>query len=130
MIDTSSAQTQLVILSPSRVALPRLFRFKNIQASSRRHDELLAKLQRFRGSVYCKDGAIPANELTSDGRHRLNIDERSWHVMAVNSEGKICGCVRYLPENSGTDFDDLWIRESAISRCPSWGDSFRRAVEQ
>jgi hypothetical protein len=130
MIDTSTAQTQLIVLSPTRVAPPKLFRFKNIQASSRRHDELLAKLQRFRGAVYSRDGAITKSELTPDGRHRLAIDERSWHVMSLTPQGEVCACVRYLPENAGTDFDDLWIRESAISNSPNWGDYFRRAVEQ
>jgi hypothetical protein len=48
----------------------------------------------------------------------------------MNRQKEVCACVRYLPEHTNTDFDDLWIRESAISRCPSWGGYFRRAVEQ
>jgi hypothetical protein len=130
MIDTSSAQTQLLTLAPARVAVSNDLRFRDVQASGRRYEEMLAKLQRFRGRVYLQDGAISPNELTSDGRHRMDIDERSWHVLAVDKAGEVCGCVRYLPEHRSTDFADLWIREAAITRCPTWGDHFRRAVEQ
>src|SRR5581483_4223317 len=115
MIDTSTAQTQLVTLAPAREAVSGRHRFKNVQASGRRYDEFLAKLQRFRGRVYCGDGAISPNELTADGRHELDIDERSWHVVAVDSDGEVCGCVRYLAESRSTDFADLWIREAAIT---------------
>src|SRR5579871_6785475 len=130
MIDTFAAQTQLAILAPAHVAISRTWRFRNVQATARRYEELLAKLQRFRGMVYCADGAISPDELTSDGRHYLAIDERSWHVLALDTTGDVCGCVRYLPEAADTDFADLWIREAAISNCPKWGDYFRRAVEQ
>jgi hypothetical protein len=80
--------------------------------------------------VYCRDGAVSPQELTPDGRHFLGIDERSWHVVALDGGEKVCGCVRYLPEEADADFADLWIREAAISRCPTWGEYFRRAVEQ
>ena len=130
MIDLSAAQTQLVTLAPARVSSSRTFRFRNIHSAGRRYDELLAKLQRFRGMVYSRDGAIPPKELTSDGRHRLDIDERSWHVLAMDAQGEVCGCVRYLPENTAEDFGDLWVRDAAIASCPTWGSYFRRAVEQ
>jgi len=130
MIEMSAAQTQFVILAPSGVARSRMFMFRDLEVSGRRYEDLLADLQRFRGRVYFQDGAISAKELTADGRHRLDIDERSWHVLAVDQEGEICACVRYLPESPNTDFQDLWIREAAIGHCPSWGGYFRRAVEQ
>src|SRR5205823_4072124 len=130
MIDTSAAQTQFLILAPAGVATHPIRRFRDIQSSGRRYDELLAQLQRFRGSVYCHDGAISPSELTADGRHRLSIDERSWHVLAVDRSGQVCAGVRYLPESPAVDFSKLWIREAAVVRCPTWGDYFRRAVEQ
>ncbi len=52
MIDMSATQTQLVTPAPARVANSRTFRFRDIQAAGRRYEELLAKLQRFRGAVY------------------------------------------------------------------------------
>jgi hypothetical protein len=80
--------------------------------------------------VYLRDGAIPPSELTADGRHRLDIDEYSWHVLSLNSLGEVCGCVRYLSESTARGFDDLWIRDAAIAQCPTWGGYFRRAVDQ
>jgi hypothetical protein len=130
MIDTSVAQTQFVVLAPAGVATSRLFRFREIEWVGRRYEDLLAKVQRFRGMVYCRDGAISPDKLTSDGRHRLDIDERSWHVLGLDRTGEVCACVRYLPESSDVDFSRLWIREAAIAGCPKWGAYFRRAVEQ
>src|SRR5581483_3874751 len=130
MIETSEGPTQLVTLAPARVANSRTFQFRNVCSSGWRYDELLGKLQRFRGMVYLRDGAIERSELTSDGRHRLDIDEHSWHILAVGPDGEVCGCARYLSESKAKDFDDLWIREAAITRCPTWGRHFRRAVEQ
>jgi hypothetical protein len=130
MIEMSAAQTQFVVLAPAGVARSRMFTFRDLEFSRRRYEDLLTKLQRFRGRVYLQDGAISAKELTADGRHRLDIDERSWHVLAVDRQGDVCACVRYLQESPDTDFHDLWIREAAIARCPTWGGYFRRAVEQ
>src|SRR5689334_2184189 len=110
MIETSAAQTQLIILAPAHVASSRTFRFRNIQAVGRNYEQYLAKLQRFRGRVYCGDGAISPSELTSDGRHATPIDERSWHVLAVDANNEVCGCVRYLPETTTRNFADLWIQ--------------------
>jgi hypothetical protein len=130
MIETSAAQTKLVTLAPSGVAPSRTYRFRNSQASSRRYDELLAKVQRFRGAIYCQDGAISASDLTPDGRHYMPIDERSWHVIALTKDEEVCGCVRYLPENAAMHVNDLWVGEAAIASCPTWGSYFRRAVDQ
>jgi len=129
MIDLSSARTQLVTLAPARVSSSRTFRFRNIHSAGRRYEEFLAKLQRFRGMVYCRDGAIPPEELTPDGRHKLDIDERSWHVLALDQNGEVCGCCRYVPESTAEDFGDRWIREASIANCPTWGSYFRRAIE-
>jgi hypothetical protein len=103
--------------------------FRNLTFSSRRHDDLLAEMQRFRGRVYLSDGAIAASELTPDGRHKLAIDQHSWHLLTMDSSGQVCGCLRYLEEKRATRFDQLWIRQAALARCPIWGSKFRRAVE-
>jgi hypothetical protein len=122
-----SAQAQLAILSPARAAAPRVFR--NLEIDSQRHDELLAEMQRLRGSVYLRDGAIQQDELTGDGRHKHAIDDMSWHVLALDMRGRVCGCLRYLEEKKATRFDELWINHSALAHCPVWGRKFRQAVE-
>jgi hypothetical protein len=121
------AQTQLVILSPARSPAPMVFR--NIAVDSRRYDQMLAAMQRLRGQVYLRDGAIQADQLAPDRRHKLPVDEHSWHILLLDGGGQVGGCLRYLEEEIDSRFDELWIRQSALARCPVWGSKFRRAVE-
>jgi hypothetical protein len=86
-------------------------------------------MQRFRGSVYLEDGAITPEELTSDGRHQLVIDEYSWHLLTLNKAGAVCACLRFLPEANCTEFDELWLRHAALTDSAVWGPKLRRAVE-
>jgi hypothetical protein len=103
--------------------------FRNIEASNRRHQLLLSKMQRLRGSAYQADGAVHRNELTVDGRHKLSIDERAWHVLSLDAHGEVIACLRYLEESHVADFDGLRVRHAALARCPLQGPKFRRAVE-
>jgi hypothetical protein len=89
----------------------------------------MAKMQRLRGRVYGADGAIRQADLTSDGRHKLSVDERSWHVLALSPNGQVTACLRYLEENDEDAFDRLRVRTAAVARCPVYGQRFRRAVE-
>ena len=126
VLSRTRKQTRFVVLPPAR--LPASNQFRNIRADNRRYDQLLAAMQRFRGEVYLSDGAIQTNDLV-DGRHKLDIDERSWHVLSLDSGGRICGCLRYLNQESARGFDDLWVRHAALADCPTFGARFRKAVE-
>ena len=127
VLSRTRTQTRFVILPPSsRPAISP--RFRNVEVDVRRHDDLFAEMQRFRGSVYLADGAIQPEDLT-DGRHKVGIDERSWHVLSIDSSGRICACLRYLEERNANGFDDLWVRHAALSQCPKFGHRFRGAVE-
>jgi hypothetical protein len=120
--------TQFVILPPSKVALPDLFR--NVETDHKRHDGLLASMQRLRGEAYIKDGAIRRDDLTADGRHTLRVDEHSWHVLSLDRAGQVTSCLRYVDESHATGFENLWIRQAALARCPEQGNRFRSAVER
>jgi len=87
-------------------------------------------MQRFRGRVYSEDGAVDHHDLTSDGRHKLAIDEQSWHVLSLDSGGRVVSCLRYLDESDADDFNDLWVRHAALTECPKLGRPFRGAVEE
>ena len=97
------AQTQLVILSPARSPAPMVFR--NIAVDSRRYDQMLAAMQRLRGQVYLRDGAIQADQLAPDRRHKLPVDEHSWHILLLDGGGQVGGCLRYLEEEIDSRFD-------------------------
>jgi hypothetical protein len=122
----SGTRTRFVVLPPGGLKVSRQFR--NIQFDTCRYDDLLADMQRFRGEVYLGDGAIQAGDLVN-GRHKLNIDEHSWHVLSLDSDGCIIACLRYLAHKNARSFDDLWVRDAALADCPKFGGFFRSAVE-
>jgi hypothetical protein len=128
LLSRSWNSTQFVILPPSKSALPDLFH--NVETDHKRHDGLLASMQRMRGEAYIKDGAIRQDDLTADGRHTLRVDEHSWHVLSLDRGGQVSSCLRYLDESHAAGFEHLWIRQAALARCPEQGSRFRSAVER
>ena len=119
--------TRFVVLPPARMQAPSVFR--NMEADPLRHDQLVSQMQRFRGTVYLRDGAVRKSDLTADGRHKLPVDERSWHVLSLDRDNGVCACLRYVDETTASGFDDLWIRHAALSKLPALGRRFRGAVE-
>ncbi|MEI9976280.1 MAG: hypothetical protein WDO73_32060 [Ignavibacteriota bacterium] len=128
MFFRESSQTRFAILTPSRASMPGVF--QNVDANSRRHQQLLAGMQRLRGKAYESDGAVQRTQLTSDGRHKLSIDENSWHVLSLDAKGDVVACLRFLEESSASSLDGLRVRDAALTRCPQQGPRFRRAIEQ
>jgi hypothetical protein len=122
-----SSQTRLLILAPAGADIPAVFEER--QHSAVRHEALLSDMQRFRGKTYLRDGAIEWHELDDEGRHQIEIDRDSWHLLAMDPSGAICGCVRYDAHNYGHSFNNLWVRHSALANSPTWGRAFRTAVE-
>ena len=120
-------ETQFIVLPPSKLVVPSVFR--NVDVNNRRYDDLLTEMQRCRGRVYRADGAIRESELTADGRHRVAEDEESWNVLSLDLNGRIVACLRCLDGKDANGFDDLWIRHSALAKCPTFGRRFRHAVE-
>lgn len=126
VLSRNRTQTRFVVLPPTGQIVSSNFR--NVQSDGRLHNALFAEMQRFRGSVYLNDGAIQASAL-SDGRHKVSIDENSWHVLSVDANGRICACLRYLEEHDAQSVDDLWVKNAAVASCPTMGRRFRNAVE-
>ena len=86
-------------------------------------------MQRLRGSVYLKDGAIQDCELDEDGRFHMRGDEQSWHLLLVNTQHQVIGCARYLVHPNTVEFGDLRISHSALAKDPVWSAKARAAVE-
>jgi hypothetical protein len=128
LLSRTRTQTRFVLLPPSQSAVPGFFH--NVEANSRRYDELFAAMQRFRGRIYREDGAVPSAGLTADGRHQVPIDPASWHVLSLDAHGHVISCLRYLEETGAFGFNGLWVRHAAIARCPDYGGHFRSAIEQ
>lgn len=118
---------QLVLLAPSETRIPQTFRYTDVDAD--RHRQLLSGMQKLRGEVYLKDGAIEKHDLTEDGRHRSDADEKSWHLLAIDGKGEVCGCARYREHANTVPFSQLGIVRSALAQCDKLGGLLRSAVE-
>lgn len=126
MVDCSNRR--LLLLAPSEQHVQGIF--TEVEANNAQHAKLTTALQKFRGKIYLKDGALEADQLSSDGRHKLEIDDRSWHLVSVDKNGEVCGCSRYLPHQSTISFRNLEVRNSALAQCNTWGGYLRSAVRK
>jgi len=93
------------------------------------YGHFLSGMQRLRGSIYLKDGAIKPWELDDEGRYHMQGDEQSWHLLLLDEGKNVIGCARYLVHGSDVSFDRLRISHSTIAKCPIWGGKMRAAVE-
>jgi len=122
----SICSRKLAILAPPARAIPRFF--SQVRVDAKRSDDLLAELQRLRGSVYLHEGAIELDDLTQ-GRHQLEIDHGSWHLLVLDKDDRVCGCARYREYPNHTRFSQLGVSNSALARCDRWGPKLQVAVE-
>lgn len=123
----NGATRDIVLLAPAQGCVPSSFTHARVNHD--RYSELLHSLQRLRGRIYLEDGAIQTSQLTSDGRHRQDVDEGSWHILAFGEHGELCGCARYRHYPGRVAFDQLGVRRSAIAQGMRWGSQLRTAVE-
>jgi hypothetical protein len=117
-----------VILAPPGAKIPQTF--SNVDVDANRHQQLLSGMQKLRGNIYLKDGAIEKHHLSSDGRHVLGADDNSWHLLSVRGDSDVCGCARYLEYRDSVSFSQLCIVRSALAQCDKWGKHLKSAVEK
>jgi len=115
-----------VLLSPSKTLVPDCF--GRVTADTAQRNKLLVAMQRLRGRVYLEDGAIEAGQLT-DGRHRVDIDEGSWHLLVVGEDEQVRGCVRFHAYPETTRFLQLNVSRSPLAYSEEWGGRLKAAVE-
>lgn len=124
---SSSATRQVVLLAPDAASVPTSFEYQRTEP--RRYASHLRDLQRLRGSIYLRDGAIQPWQVTPDGRHQQEADGNSWHVLVLDEKGIVAGCARYAAHSTFTRFHQLGVSDAPLSNDPVWGDWYRRAVE-
>jgi hypothetical protein len=86
-------------------------------------------MQKLRGRVYLKDGAIQACEMQDDGRFIMRGDEQGWHLLLVDDNRDVIGCARYLVHPNTVSYESLRISHCALAKDPVWGPQVRQAVE-
>jgi hypothetical protein len=121
----TSPSRRLALLAPSNTFIPNIF--NDVRRDSDGHRALFAEMQRFRGQVYLQDRAIKHNDLI-EGRHIVEADDDSWHLLVHDENGKIAGCIRYQVHDTRSAFLRLSVFSSAIAACPQWGPALKQAV--
>ena len=124
---TRSRSGTLMLLAPSEAHVPASF--PAVDVNPNRHEEILAQLQRLRGSVYLHDGAITSAQLGSDGRHVLGVDSASWHVVSAQPDGRVTGCARYRAYGKNTQPEHLGAWRSALANDRTWRGTLHMALE-
>jgi hypothetical protein len=121
-----SPEGQMALLAPASLDIRAEFPASVVNGTL--HKELLHKMQSLRGQVYLRDGAITETDVTSDGRHALEIDDYSWHLLTVAAGGRVTGCMRYTEYPAGTPFERLHIRHCALAYSDVWRRKLINAV--
>jgi hypothetical protein len=115
------------LLAPPAMPFDRTFGRQNIDKQL--YDHFLSEVQKLRGRVYLKDGAIQETELADDGRFSMAGDKQSWHFLLVDTAQKVVGAARYLVHPNTVRFEQLRVRHSALAKNPAWAEKVRAAVE-
>jgi hypothetical protein len=118
---------RLVVLAPPQRTLPK--QFTNLRPASDERQDYIDELQRLRGGIYFADGAISTTQMSVDGRHQTPEDDKSWHLLLLDEQREVSGCIWYMEHDGMPSTEEL-----RASRCPlalqaGWGDSLRGAIE-
>jgi hypothetical protein len=103
--------------------------FDDVRGEAQLYENILARVQRFRGSVYTAEGNLVPTDLSPDGRHQQPGDGRSWHLLTVDRADSIMACARLLFHEPGAAFSELMVSHCALARSKTWRRMFREAVE-
>ncbi len=123
----ASLDDRLVLLAPPETQ-PR-GPFKNCDVDIERHERLVQELQKLRGRIYLEEGALERHQLSPDGLHQAPEDEKSWHLLMLNAQGRVTACVWYREHDNHVYFDRLRVRNCALARTHGWRDLLWKAVE-
>ena len=122
----ASLDQRLILLAPT-ARVPGFF--KNVEHDPSLHHRLVRDMQKLRGKIYLKDGALGRNELTPDGLHDTAEDHKSWHLLMVDQCRRVTGCAWYLEHSSSVSVDDLRVRTTPLARSSEWRSKLWKGVE-
>ena len=66
----------------------------------------------------------------TDGRHKLQTDEGSWHLLVLDKEDHVCGCIRYREYPREVGFWQLGVSNSALAQSDVWGPKLEMAIDE
>ena len=95
---------EIVLVAPNRECVPE--KFSNVIEDAVSYSRLIEDIQKFRGRIYFDERAIPESSLGSDGRHILDIDLKSWHMIVISAnDKKILGVMRSYMHDLKNEID-------------------------
>jgi hypothetical protein len=121
-----SIERRLVLVAPQG-PVPAVF--GNLAIDANRRSELIRELQRLRGQIYLQDGALQPQDLSPDGLHQTPEDEKSWHLVMLNREGRVNACAWYLEHPPTASLQNLRVRNCPLTTVEGWRDKLKQAVE-
>jgi hypothetical protein len=98
-----------------------------VQQNPDRYEQYLCQLQQLRGRCYAEDNAITFSDIDSDGRHRQEEDERSWHLLRVDGT-QVVAAARFCHYPSDVLPCDLACFTAPLARSRLWGPTFFDAL--
>jgi hypothetical protein len=123
----AAIEHRLVLLTPGNHTPSDEFR--NLAVDAARHRQLLNEVQRLRGSVYLRDGAIQPTDLSPEGLHQTTEDERSWHLLLLDAQDRVTSCIWYLEHEPPTSVQSLRVRSCPLTYHESWRERINAALE-
>jgi hypothetical protein len=123
----TSIEQRLVLLAPPQGSLPPVF--NNVTVDADRRHQLIREMQRLRGQIYLRDGALQPQQLSPDGLHQTPEDEKSWHLLMLNKDSRVTACAWYLEHDNTTTIQKLRLRNCPLGRLEGWRDKLKHAVE-
>jgi hypothetical protein len=121
----SPAGSRIILLAPVLVGHP----FTRVSTDVERYKRLLLSAQQLRGRIYVRDSAIKPSELSLGGRHIQPADAVSWHLLTIDQDESVTGCLRYHEHNPGAGFSELGLSRSSIVDSREWGHVVRAAIQ-
>ncbi|NOT26855.1 MAG: hypothetical protein HOP16_12220 [Acidobacteria bacterium] len=123
----ATVEQRLVLVAPPHAKIPNLF--SRVTVDSAKHRQLVGEMQAMRGGVYLQGGYLTPEQLSAGGRHQTPEDEKSWHLLITDADGRVSSCGWYLNHENTVSVDGLRVRNCPLARNPEWRDKLYAAVE-
>jgi hypothetical protein len=112
----ASIEQRLVLIAPPHASY--FDRFNNVINDTARHGRFINEMQTLRGSIYLEEGNVTRAGLTADGRHQTAEDDRSWHLLMTDNDGRVRSCALFLLHENAESIRDLRLRDCPLLKRP------------
>lgn len=123
----STVERRLVLVAPPQAILPDIF--TRVTFDPERHRDVVSQMQAVRGAIYLDGGYLTPRQLSTDGLHQTPEDEKSWHLLMTDGNGRVSSCAWYLEHDNTTSVKQLRVRSCPLAAAAEWRDKLYSAVE-